>query len=618
MKHSLTHRITALLLTVILLCACLSLPGYAVEKTISTDKTQYIEGEDILVTAYGTGTDWVGLYLPGDKLGSDASIYWYYVEGNEEVSLTEVGDTNSSRAAYFDIPAGEYRLYLLANDGYEILGTVELTVIEDPNAPIPDAPVSLTYERTVRVPGLAEGKVTVQTADTAPKAERVRLYWGNADGILPDYTPLATLDCIGGKARYQLEAGTMFPQEADRILAYALCGRTRLSEKSAEVLLPDDRGTLELGECRYELQVASDIHITADQSHIHNRHFAAMLEDIKTQSPDSIGLFVNGDISNTGYDAEYQNLQALIKAAGDSAPEIYFAMGNHDYFGTSAAEQIRKFLKYTGTEGKTPYHDLWLEGVHFIFLAGERDCDKADLSQTQLDWLKEKLAENRDENRPIYVFLHQGIRNTVAGCFEYQQWHGVIQEEELSAILKDYPEVMLFSGHSHWEMDAEHTMKERDANLPTIFNTAAGAYLWNDECNETNVGLEGSQCYYFYGYDQGVIACGRDIANGKWIASSIYFINYGAVDQYPAAAAASSDAVTSAGTESAETESATAETTDSQPAADSADKAESTAASSADTAQNKKSAPTVWIVVGAVVVLAAAAGIVLGIRKKRS
>lgn len=608
MKHRIRGRLLAALLSVVLLCACLVIPGYAREKTLSTDKTTYIQGENIVVTAYGEGKDWVGLYLPGDTLGSDASIYWYYVEGKEEAVLTEAGETNASRAPYFDIPVGDYRLYLLANDGYEILDTVDISVIPDPNAPVPDAPASAVYERTALLPGLAQGKVTITEADSGTLPDRYELYWGNADGILPDYTALARINRTGSSTVYELEESTMFPQEADRILVSSILGY-KTAEALAEIPLPADRGAMEqeLGELRYELQVVSDIHITPDQSHIHNRHFAALLEDIKANSPDSIGLFVNGDIANSGSELEYQNMQAIIRAAGKGIPKLYFAMGNHDYFGTSDARQIQLFLQYTGTEGDTPYHDLWLEGVHFIFLAGERDCDNADLSQAQLDWLREKLNENRDVNRPIYLFLHQGIKDTVAGCFAYQKWHGVIQEKELSAILKEYPEVMMFSGHSHWEMDSPHTMKARDENLPTIFNTAAGAYLWNDDCMATDIGLEGSQCYYFYAYDQGIVVRGRDVANGKWIGSTIYFVDYGA-----------SGTPVDALVEAPAAEETTAASASDAPAESTSEAAASTTAPTdpAPAKEAKKAAPAIWIAAGAAAVLLAAGAVVLLRRKK--
>ena len=70
-------------------------------------------------------------------------------------------------------------------------------------------------------------------------------------------------------------------------------------------------------------------------------------------------------------------------------------------------------------------------------------------------------------------------------------------------------------------------MKHRDSELPTIFNTASGGYLWDDAAEISGRGIEGSQGYYFYGYKDKVIARGRDFVAGKWIASAQFVVEYG-------------------------------------------------------------------------------------------
>ena len=100
--------------------------------TIDLNNYSYTEGEDILVTANGEGKDWVGLYLKGETPGEGAdSIYWYYVaEGREPLTEVNLKDTtlNDSRADLAELPAGYYTLYLLANDGYEVIDYLNFTV----------------------------------------------------------------------------------------------------------------------------------------------------------------------------------------------------------------------------------------------------------------------------------------------------------------------------------------------------------------------------------------------------------------------------------------------------------------------------------------------------------
>jgi hypothetical protein len=112
----------------------------------------------------------------------------------------------------------------------------------------------------------------------------------------------------------------------------------------------------------------------------------------------------------------------------------------------------------------------------------------------------------------------------VAGTFEYQKWHGINQSKEFADILKGYGEVILFSGHSHWEMDSLHSMKTRDSKLPTIFNTSSVAYLWNDNSMSSNIGIEGSQGYYIKAYEDKILVLGRDFVNGQWISSAQFVV----------------------------------------------------------------------------------------------
>lgn len=529
-----------------LLCSLLLLPAmllpasgfssFADEKTLVTDKTTYTEGEDILITATGSGEDWVGIYKKGEELDPNAdggvtSIRWYYVakEGNKSGSAKNIFDSEYvNRNELAGLPAGEYTVYLCENDSYNVLAKVDITVKEDTTVQtVPEAPSKVTYDRTGTFVGVADGKLTI-TAGEETLPDSYKAYWGNKNGPLTDYTAFAPIKCTGAVTEYDMVANTLIPTTADRILVYAV-RRNKTSEKAAEVMLPEGAGDYDFGSPLYEMQVLSDIHLYADQNHIHNKHFAMALADIKKLSPNSIGIFINGDVADNGEPAQYRAFQQLIKNAGDGLPGVYCAVGNHD-LGAHADkpydQQLKYFLQYTEPGVDSVYYDMWLGGAHFIFLGSETVGLNATLSPTQLNWFKEKLDEDRDENRPTYVFLHQGLIDTVAGTFAYQKWHGINQSKQFAKILKDYPEVILFSGHSHWEMDSFRTMKERDEKLPTIFNTASGGYLWNDDSMATNEGIEGSQGYYIYAYGDKVLVRGRDFVNGQWISSAQFLVEY--------------------------------------------------------------------------------------------
>ncbi len=500
-----------------------------VEKSISTDKIEYVEGEPILVTAHGEELDWVGLYLPTDTLESDQSIRWYYVAKNGNTAgsaknIRTAEGANASRAAYQNVPAGDYVIYLCANDKWDVIDSIAITVKESPvSTDKPQAPASVEYSMHKPFPGGAEGKLTITTGE-GNLPEGYIAYWGNEKGALTDYTAMAPIACTGKTTVIKIATNTIIPTEADRILIYAKQG-TLISEHATEVLLPEGAAEANYGKLLYEMQVVSDIHINASQNHIHNRHFAAALADIQKYSPNSIGIFVNGDIADHGAEAEYRAFQRLIKDAG-KLPPVYCAIGNHDLASGPNQEKIDLFLQYTEPGTDSVYFDQWIDDIHFIYLGSEAHGLNAQLSRKQLSWFKKALAENRDGRRPIYVFLHQGLIDTVAGTFAYQNWHGINQAKEFAKILKDYPEVILFSGHSHWEMNSDTIVKAWDDTLPTIVSTSSVAYLWNDDSMATNTGIEGAEGYYIRAYEDKILILGRDFVNGKWIASAQFAIDY--------------------------------------------------------------------------------------------
>jgi len=81
--------------------------------------------------------------------------------------------------------------------------------------------------------------------------------------------------------------------------------------------------------------------------------------------------------------------------------------------------------------------------------------EDAYLSEEQLCWLINKLHEKRssDENnklRPIFIFIHQPIHNTLEGS---ETERGIVQYNQLRHILLRYPQVILFSGHTHYDLE---------------------------------------------------------------------------------------------------------------------------------------------------------------------
>ncbi len=498
-------------------------------------KTVYKYTEAINISAIGSGKDWVGIYYPD----ATRSLYWAYIDKSAskgigsgvEFDIENAPNMNSGTPS--ELPAGNYIIRLMPDDTSDLsraVAWVGITILPlDPSEiKAPGKPISAEYKLANDTDGYSEGKLTVKFAPDDP-AKDVVCYWGNEQGKLDGYTALAKFKITGESTVRDIPSGILIPEGATKLLVYGSLNGV-LSEECLEIALPAGAASKPSETPIFEFQVVSDVHITTDSSHRNNKHYKAMLQDIVKISPDSRGLFIVGDIANTGNATEWTLFDRLHKSV-TGAPSYYIALGNHDLYNGDYTVKIAEFLKYAklpdGTNAESCHYDFWLEGYHYVFLGNDKMVDnvRATLSKDTLEWLDKTLAQDRDEGRPTFLFMHQSIYNTVAGSLPGQGWDGVVTPNNLKNILKKYPEVILFNGHSHWTLDSELSMYSGNGDLPnTIFNTASVAYLWTSYDIAGGENLEGSQGYYIRVYKDCIEVLGRDFVSGEWVSSAQFAV----------------------------------------------------------------------------------------------
>ncbi|MDQ6422745.1 metallophosphoesterase [Paenibacillus sp. LHD-117] len=322
---------------------------------------------------------------------------------------------------------------------------------------------------------------------------------------------------------------------------------------------------------QFSFQVLTDTHVTEDAEHVYNRNFGEALRQIRELAGTTSGIMHAGDVTDHGLPGEYAEFRRIWSEHGTGLPEITMTTGNHDVRQGDWEDEIKRFLEVTGlsetydaaaldyddlrrlweehrsvlpelemaseegnagldpigrflseTGTSAPYHDLWIGGYHFIFLGTERSLVLyCSLSEEQLRWLDEKLKEGAPD-RPVFVFLHQPLKNTVAGSSEAQGWHGVVEDDELRAVLARHPEVILFTGHTHWELESRDAFFDGGGELPAMFGGASVAYLWNDADEHK----DGSQGFFVDVYKDRVVVKGRDFGKAEWIDGARYELRY--------------------------------------------------------------------------------------------
>ncbi len=257
----------------------------------------------------------------------------------------------------------------------------------------------------------------------------------------------------------------------------------------------------------FTFSVLSDVHITNNSKHRFVTRFASALTQIKTIAPNCATIVLNGDFTDNGYANEYDMLNKILQD-NSPLPPVTFVGGNHE-FRRNYPEELTVFIQKTGMQGI--YGDYWLNEHHFIYFGTESSgTDGADISDAQVDWFKKTIAEKYTKGRPIFVFLHQPLTNTVRS-----QTPEVVNDSKIRAIVDAYPEVIFFSGHTHYEMSVEGNAFTSGA---TYFNTASTALLWTSSGNKK----EGSQGYFVDVYANKVVVKGRDFMNQAWLPYAQY------------------------------------------------------------------------------------------------
>ncbi len=136
-------------------------------ENLSTNKTEYEVGEDILVTATGSGTQWVGIFRQGEVPSSTVNSFsWYYVakdgytSGQSYVIQNAIKNGREDVTSSGELTEGNYAIHLFRDDGYTIVETVYITIV-------PVDTSNTTFDFTVNGASVEDGKtVTVAREDT--------------------------------------------------------------------------------------------------------------------------------------------------------------------------------------------------------------------------------------------------------------------------------------------------------------------------------------------------------------------------------------------------------------------------------------------------------------------
>lgn len=158
-------------------------------------------------------------------------------------------------------------------------------------------------------------------------------------------------------------------------------------------------------------------------------------------------VLIAGDVTDMGTTIAFGSIKAAVAPVLKKDTQFLATIStSHDdrNLGKSSLELYRNIM---GQE--TDFHRV-INGFHVIGVSASL-TEGEHYSEYQKEWLVEQLdaAVADDPTKPIFVLQHEHISNTVYGSSDFEGW-GM---PDFAEILKKYPQVVDFSGHSHYPIN---------------------------------------------------------------------------------------------------------------------------------------------------------------------
>ncbi len=159
-------------------------------------------------------------------------------------------------------------------------------------------------------------------------------------------------------------------------------------------------------------------------------------------------LLLVGDLSDRGRKWQFNGMSVAVNSLlRDGTKFLGVVARAHDGW-TMDRRTVHQY--YTDLTGNSPDFHVVIGGYHFIGLSASDD-DEQHYDDGQVAWLRAQLEEATAEDpmKPVFVMHHEHVRNTVYGSSDFEGWG----ETFFTDVLKDFPQVVDFSGHSHYPLN---------------------------------------------------------------------------------------------------------------------------------------------------------------------
>lgn len=196
--------------------------------------------------------------------------------------------------------------------------------------------------------------------------------------------------------------------------------------------------------------VCSDVHLDGEENSPEEQRLTKLINFMYDYSEQQSyknfdALVCVGDMADTGYEIEYNQLNRILESNLDrSKTQLLICTGNHEYIATRDYDASLSARLFEKMEGPLDTHAV-INGYHFVMASYDDDgktfTDKAKWIEQEL-----KIAQADSGDKPIFTFQHPAPFASVYGSINWG-------DTSVPAIYLKYPQVINFSGHSHYPVN---------------------------------------------------------------------------------------------------------------------------------------------------------------------
>ena len=207
-------------------------------------------------------------------------------------------------------------------------------------------------------------------------------------------------------------------------------------------------------------------------------------------------IMIPGDLANNAVAADYDYFESVLKDVyGEDEskyPELIYTMGNHEWWDTNERiddNAVKLYYRHARIDteclrgktdmspddrGRYTYGNFYkvVNGIPFFSISGESDSGliSSFLKDELKGWLKEvESLPSVKAGGPIFFSYHYAFPNVT---YSFGQG-SIARTQELYDIIKDYPQIILFSGDTHFAGVNERTINQVDF---TDINLGSSSY----------------------------------------------------------------------------------------------------------------------------------------------